>query len=542
MMTRPADSAGDPVDNTPTPSVGGDGIHQARPALHPVMTSTTLLQRGLGASRARPAALVLAVVCVAQFMVVLDISIVNVALPDMRHDLHMSQNGLAWVLNAYTLTFAGFLLLGGRAADIWGRRRLFLIGVTLFSAMSLLGGLAQSGSQLIIARGLQGLGGAVLAPATLTILTATFTDPRARTRALGIWSAVAGAGGATGVLAGGVLTDLLSWRWILFINVPIGVLVFVVARFAVRESRAEGERPTLDWAGAFTVTGGLVALVYAIVSTDTHAWASRSVIAYLAIGSALIAAFVVVESRHRHPLVPLRLFSSRAVSGANLIMVLIGSVMFSLFFFLSQYLQDVRGYSPLRTGVAFLPMPLAIIIGTQLSSRLVGRLGSRTLLVAGPLISAAGLLLLSRVHADSGYLAIGVPGAIITFGIGMSFVPVTLSAVGGVDVRDAGLASGLINTTRQIGGSLGLAVLLTIAASRSHALAGSGAGVAETGGYTRAWAISAAFLVLASAIALIVLPSAARTARDAATAEPSEPFETGQPAETAEARVPALES
>ncbi len=484
------------------------------------MTTPNVLRRGIDASRSRPDALVLAVVCIAQFMVVLDISIVNVALPDMRRDLHMSQSGLAWVLNAYTLTFAGFLLLGGRAADIWGRRRLFLIGVTLFAAMSLLGGLAQSGGQLIVARGLQGLGGAVLAPATLTILTTTFRDPRARARALGMWSAVAGAGGATGVLAGGVLTDLLSWRWILFINVPIGILVLVVARFAVSESHAEGERPTLDWAGALTVTGGLVALVYGIVSTDSHSWGSPSVISYLVIGAALIAVFVGVERRHRHPLVPLRLFRSRALTGANLIMVLVGSVMFSLFFFLSQFMQDVEGYSPLRTGLAFLPMPVAIIIGTQISSRLVQRLGSRRLLVTGQLISAGGLLLLSRLRADSSYLPhIGLPGAIITFGIGMSFVPVTLSATGGVDPRDAGLASGLINTTRQIGGSLGLAVLLTIAASRTHALAGSGSHIAQTAGYARAFGISAVFLVVAAAIALTLIPPLTAPARDAVAAD-----------------------
>src|SRR3954447_16861517 len=329
------------------------------------MSSVPLIARVRSASRTRPTGLILAVVCVAQFMVVLDVSIVNVALPDIRHDLGMSQSGLAWVLNAYTLAFAGFLLLGGRAADLYGRKRLFLMGVALFSGASLLGGLAQTGGQLIAPRALQGFRGAILAPATLTILTTTFTDPKARTRALGIWSAVAGAGGATGVIAGGVLTNLLSWRWILFINVPIGLVVLLVARFAVAESRAEGERPTLDWAGALTVTGGLVALVYGIVSTDTHAWGSTTVLSYLAIGGGLVAVFLVVESRHKHPLVPLRLFRSRALTGANLIMVLVGSVMFSLFFFLSQFLQDVQGYSPLRAGLAFLPMPIAIIIGTN---------------------------------------------------------------------------------------------------------------------------------------------------------------------------------
>jgi EmrB/QacA subfamily drug resistance transporter len=504
--------------------------------------SINLSKPGRETVRSRPAALVLAVVCVAQFMVVLDISIVNVALPNMQHDLHMSQNGLAWVLNAYTLTFAGFLLLGGRAADLWGRRRLFLIGVALFSLTSLLGGLAQTGGELIFARGLQGLGGAVLSPATLTILTTTFTDPRARARALGMWSAVAGAGGATGVLAGGVLTDLLSWRWILFINVPIGVAVLVVARFAITESRAEGERPTLDWAGALTVTGGLVALTYGIVSTDAHSWGSAFVLGFLAVGTVLVATFVWVESRHRHPLVPLRLFRSRALTGSNLMMVLIGAVMFSLFFFLSQYLQDVRGYSPLRTGFAFLPMPLTIIIGTQISSRIVDRVGSRSLLVAGPLISAAGLFLLSRLTTTSSYaLHIGVAGAIITFGIGMSFVPITLSATGGVDRRDAGLASGLINTTRQIGGSLGLAALLTIAASRTHALAGSGTLVAQTDGYTRAFAVSSVLLVVAAAIALFVLPARSRLPQPvldepaAAEASAGAPVEAAVPAPAVEA-------
>jgi EmrB/QacA subfamily drug resistance transporter len=491
------------------------------------VTSSNLIKRGTDTARARPNALVLAVVCVAQFMVVLDISIVNVALPSMKSDLHMSQNALGWVLNAYTLTFAGFLLLGGRAADLWGRRRLFLIGVALFSLTSLLGGLAQTGGELIGARALQGVGGAVLSPATLTILTTTFTDPRARARALGAWSAVAGAGGATGVIAGGVLTDLLSWRWILFINVPIGILVLIVARFAISESRAEGDRPTLDWAGAVTITGGLIALVYGIVSTDTHAWGSALVLSYLAVGVVLLVLFAVIETRHRHPLVPLRLFRSRNLTGANLIMTLIGSVMFTLFFFLSQFLQDVQGYSPLRAGFAFLPMPVAIIIGTQLSSRLVSRVGPRALLVIGTSISAVGMFLLSRIHPDSSYLLhVGIPGAIITFGIGMSFVPVTLSATNGVDRRDAGLASGVINTTRQIGGSLGLAALLTLAASRANDLVGSGPGVAQTAGYARAYEIGVVILLAAAVVAATVLrpvsaPTTAETATDALRDLPS---------------------
>jgi EmrB/QacA subfamily drug resistance transporter len=466
--------------------------------------TTPTLGRRFDEIRARPTALLLAVVCVAQFMVVLDISIVNVALPDMQRDLHLSRNGLAWILNAYTLTFAGFLLLGGRAADLWGRRRLFLIGVTVFSLTSLLGGLAQNGGELIGARALQGLGGAVLSPATLTILTTTFTDPRARTRALGIWSAVAGAGGATGVLAGGVLTDLLSWRWILFINVPIGLLVLVVARFAIPESRSESRHRVLDWAGAVTITAGLVALVYGVVSTDQHPWGSPLVVTCLAGGVVLIGLFVLIESRHRHPLVPLRLFRSRPLTGANLIMVLLGAAMFSVFFFLSQFLQDVHGYSPLKTGFAFLPMPLALIVGTQLSSRLLGRVSPRALLVAGPLLAALGLALLGRVQPDSTYaLHVGIPGAIITFGIGLSLVPLTLAANTGVQREDAGLASGLINTTRQIGGSLGLAVLLTIAASRTHALAGSGPAVAETAGFDRTYTVSAVFMVIAAAISVV---------------------------------------
>jgi EmrB/QacA subfamily drug resistance transporter len=485
------------------------------------MSPSTSLRNAV---RSHPSGLILAVVCVAQFMVVLDVSIVNVALPDMRKDLHMSQSGLAWVLNAYTLAFAGFLLLGGRAADLWGRRRLFLIGVTLFSVTSLLGGLAQTGGELITARAFQGLGGAVLSPATLTILTTTFVDPRARTRALGIWSAVAGAGGATGVLAGGVLTDLLSWRWILFINVPIGILVIIVARFAVTESRAEGERPTLDWLGALTVTGGLVAIVYGVVSTDNHAWGSQLVLGSIGLGILLLAVFSVVERRHPHPLVPLRLFRSRAVTGANLMMVLIGTAMFGVFFFLSQYLQDVQGYSPLSTGFAFLPMPLFLIAGAQISSRLLGRVSGRVLLTIAPLVGAIGVFGLSRIHTGTPYWQIGVPGSILTFGVGLALVPITMAATTGVAPRDAGLASGLINTTRQIGGSLGLSVLLTIATARSHSTLSHGAAYAETAGYARAFLATAVLLLVAAAIAAAVLPRIGRPVAPAGAAA-TEPVE-----------------
>ncbi|HVV29795.1 MAG TPA: MFS transporter [Mycobacteriales bacterium] len=462
-------------------------------------------------ARRSPHGLILAVVCVAQFMVVLDVSIVNVALPDMRTTLHMSESSLQWVINAYTLTFAGFLLLGGRAADLYGRRRLFLIGLVVFSSMSLLGGLAQNGTELIAARAAQGIGGAILSPATLTILTTTFTDQKGRARALGLWSAVAGAGGATGVLAGGILTDLLSWRWILFINVPIGVVTALVARLALVESRAEGDRPQLDWAGAVSATVGLSAVVYGIVSTDQHSWGSARVLGPILAGLALLVVFVVVEARHPSPLAPLRLFRARPLVGANLIMIVLGSIMFGVFFFLSLYAQEVLGYSPLKTGVAFVPMPIAIIIGTQLASRLVGRVGPRLLLMVGPSLTAIGLVLLSRLAVDSSYPQLALSGALTTFGVGLCFVPLTMEATGGVAARDAGLASGLINTTRQIGGSIGLAVLATVATSHAAHVASRGAAYAQTAGYNRAYEVAAVLAVAAAVCAAVILPRGVRT-------------------------------
>lgn len=458
----------------------------------------------------RSSNVVLAVVSVAQFMVIVDSTIVNVALPSIQSSLHMSSSTLTWVLNAYTLIFAGFLLLGGRAADLYGQRRLFLIGIFLFTITSLVGGMAQNSTELLAARTVQGLGAAAMSPATLTILMTTFTDAKARSRALGIWAASAGAGGATGVLTGGILTDLLSWRWILFINVPIGVLLFVAARLSINEVRATGRRPRLDWGGAVSVTAGLVAITYAVAATDTHAWTAPSTIGFLAAGVALLLIFVVIEARHSQPLVPLRLFRSRGISGSNLMILITIPTMFTSFFYLSQYLERVRGYTPMETGLAYLPMPLAYILGSQIASRLVGRIGARPFLVLGPVISAVGMLSLGRLQPDSSYaLGIALPVALAIFGVSIGFVPLTLIGSSGVRPQDAGLASGLLNTSNQIGGSLGLAVLVTIATTHTKALSDKGLPLNEalTDGYARAFVVLAGFNIVAALVGGLLLPA-----------------------------------
>jgi len=341
---------------------------------------------------------ILVVVCLAQFMVVLDVSIVNVALPAIQHDLGFSATGLQWVVTAYALTFGGLLLLGGRLADLFGRRRIFLLGLGLFTAASLLGGFATNQATLIAARSLQGVGAAVLSPATLTILTVTFRDQRARAKAFGVWSAVAAGGGAAGALFGGVLTQYLSWRWILFVNVPIGIALFVVARVTLHESRADGPRSRLDVAGAVTVTGALFLLVYAISHTDAVPWSATSTLVVLAVAALLLGAFVLIEARvASHPLVPLRLFRVRSVTGANLVMFCFGVGMFAMWYFLSLYLQQVLGYSPVVTGLTFLPQTAAIAIGATLSGRLAPRLGPRNvLMLGGP--AGVGRALLALLH------------------------------------------------------------------------------------------------------------------------------------------------
>ena len=485
---------------------------------------------------------VLSLVCLAHFMVVLDISIVNVALSAIRNDLGLTISGMQWVVNGYAIAFAGFLLLGGRAADLYGRKRVFLFGLGLFTLASLAGGLAQNDAWLLAARVAQGVGGAVLAPATLTILTTTFAEGPRRARALGLWSAVAGAGGAAGALLGGILTDLVNWRWILFVNVPVGVLAMLAAWVLLRDTRDEGAPRSLDVLGSILVTGGLMTLVYAIVSTETYPWGSARTVGTLVIATVLLVWFFVHEARFaRAPLLPLGIFRRRAVTVSNIIMFLVGAAVFTSWFLLSLYMQNVLGYSPLTAGLAFLPQTAAIIIGAQIGARLVSRIGARPLLLIGPTISAVGLFWLSRVSADGTYLTtLFVPGVLVTLGVGLAFTPLAWSATAGVPRAQAGLASGLINTTRQVGGALGLAVLSTVAADYTRSLlvaegqpAGAASGQAGgptstavasalASGYGRAFVVAGA-LALAAAVTALALPHPAQVPTPAPpAAQPAE--------------------
>jgi len=482
-----------------------------------------------GGGRTVSSGMILALVCVGQFMVVLDLSIVNVALPSMQHDLGFSTAGLQWVVNAYALSFGGFLLLGGRAADLFGRRRVFMLGLCLFAAASLVCAVAQNQLMLVAARALQGLGAAVLSPATLTILTMTFRAPAERARALGIWSAMAAVGGASGALLGGILTDLLSWRWIFYVNLPVAIGALVAARVVLAETRAEGERPSLDVPGAITVTGGLVALVYAVAGTHTHPWGSTATVVPLAIALVSLVVFVVVETRGaRSPLVPFRLFRSRALSTANLAMLFLGGAMFSMWFFVSLYLQEVLRFSPLVTGLGFLPQTAAIAAGAQISSRLVPRIGPRLPLVAGALMSAGGLLWLSRAGPTGSYWASVFGGATLaTFGMGTAMTPLAFAATAGVARTEAGLASGVLNTSRQVGASTALAALATIAANRTRAILGTEGRAAArsvahqaaalTAGFSRGLAVSSA-IALAGVVAGFFLPRQTRAAVATVTA------------------------
>jgi EmrB/QacA subfamily drug resistance transporter len=415
--------------------------------------------------------LVLVIACMAQFMVVLDATVVNVALPSIQHGLSFSAANLQWVVNAYTLIFGGFLLLGGRAADLLGRKRLFVAGVILFAAASLLNGIAQSSGMLVFGRGLQGLGGALVSPAALAIITTTFTDQAERTKALGVWSAIAAGGGAVGLIMGGVLTDIASWRWVFFVNVPVGLITIALALRYVAESRVRTEQRSFDIAGAVTVTGGLVLLVYTIVKAQEFGWGSGRTVGLGAVAFALLAAFLAIERRSAAPLMRLSIFRVRTIAVSDTVLLLAASGLFGMFFFASLYVQEILGYSPLKAGLAFLPITAGIIIGAGLSQQLIKRVGVRNISIFGLVLASAGMLYLTQLPVNGSYVSDLLVGLLpMSIGMGLVFVPITLLATSGVSNDDSGLASGLFNTAQQVGGSLGLAILSTLAASQTSKL------------------------------------------------------------------------
>ncbi len=432
--------------------------------------------------------LALVVIATAQLMVVLDATIVNVALPHIQTALGFSGSGLEWVVNAYTLTFGGLLLLGGRAGDILGRRRVFIAGIVLFSLASLLGGFATSQAWLLTARAIQGVGGAIVAPTALSLVTTNFPEGRPRNRAMGVYSAMSIGGIAVGLLAGGLLTTYASWRWVLFVNVPIGIAVALLAPRVLGESQRHPGR--FDLPGAITGTLGLAALVYGLSSAATGAngvsqWGDTKVLASLAAAVVLLASFIIIETRSPHALMPMRIFRNRSRSGAYLIMLCIGTAMFGMFFFLTIFVQTVWGYSALKTGVAYLPMVAVIMAGAGLSTQLVPRIGARPLLLAASAVATGGMFWLSRITEHSSYVS-GLLGPMLVTaaGLGLLFMPLTLVALSKVEDRDAGLASSLVNTGQQVGGSIGLAVLGTVAwtvvanTARNSAAAAKAAAVA----------------------------------------------------------------
>jgi EmrB/QacA subfamily drug resistance transporter len=443
-------------------------------------------------------------------MVILDVSVVNVALPSIKADLGFSGADLQWVVNAYTLTFGGFLLLGGRAADLLGRGRVFAMGLLLFAGASLVGGLALSAGVLVGARALQGLGGAIVAPASLSIVTSTFTEGAERNRALAAWGAVGAVGGASGALLGGVLTQTLSWRWILFINVPIGLLGAVFALRIIGAGRTQDSwRRNLDVAGALTLTAGLVVLTFGIVRTESYGWGSARTLATFAAALALLAGALYIEARRAAvPLLPLRLFRSRQLVSANVVVFLLGSSAFAMWYFLSLYLQDVLGYTPIEAGLAFAPMATVIAICATLSGRVVSRIGSGPVLAVGMGLICAGLALFARVPVGGEYgVDVLGPSLLAAAGIGFAFVPVTIAAVAGVAPAEQGIASGLVNTSRQVGGSLGLAVLATVATSRTASLAGlAPVHDALTSGFHRAFLLGAVFAGLGALTSAVAIP------------------------------------
>ncbi len=431
-----------------------------------------------GPAGSRHPGLAVMVIAAAQLMVVLDMTIVNIALPAMQQQLHFSQTNLAWVINAYALTFGGLLLLGGRSGDVFGRRRMFVVGVVLFAGASLAGGFATDQAWLIAARAVQGAGAAIASPTALALIASTFPDGRQRNRAMAVYAGMSAAGGAIGLLLGGVLVDIASWRWVLFVNVPIGAAVALAAPSLLAREPAHGGR--LDLPGAVSGSAGIAALVYGLLRAPQVGWADPGTLAAFGVGVLLLAVFAALERRRSDALLPLPFLADRSRSAGYLVMLLLGAAMLSLIYFLTQFLQNVLGYSPLVAGVAYLPVPAAIGTTGLLVSRRVQRFGTRGFLTAGPLLVAAGLLWVSTVHQGSAYASILAPLVVIGVGMGLAFVPLTLNAVAGVAPRRTGLASSLLNTSQQVGGSLGLAVLVSVAAMVVRHTAAGAAGAAAT--------------------------------------------------------------
>jgi EmrB/QacA subfamily drug resistance transporter len=438
-------------------------------------------------------------------MVILDATIVNVALPSIERGLHFSATDLQWVINSYTLMFGGFLLLGGRAADFFGRRRLFLAGVAVFSIASLINGLATSSEMLIIGRGLQGLGGAMVSPAALSIITTTFAEGPDRNKALGVWSAIAAGGAAVGLLLGGILTDLLSWEWCFFVNVPVGALAILAALRYVPNTLAEHKPQSIDIAGAVAVTSGLVVLVYAIVKAQAWGFGSGRTLGLAAVAAVLLGTFVWIESRSKAPLVRLGIFRKRSLTGANVVMTLVAAGMTSMFFFATLYVQQILGFSPLKAGLAFLPVTAGIVMGAGIAQTGIKRIGARAQAAIGISVAAVGMFMLTGMPVDGSYLNDVLPGLIpIAFGMGMTFVPITLMATTGVHGDDQGLASGLLNTSQQVGGALGLAVLSTVAFNHAAAHGGTRAD-ALVSGYTTAFTVGGILLAAGAALILLLI-------------------------------------